>query len=130
MNVEVAKAAHAKRMFEQRATHIGHLPAQILLDLARNEAATRDWRKAAVELLIDKGFPQANHPDLAGLVMEINAERAAKREVEAVVESAIEDEVRPFAVDDEEITSDAAQTGPFRASVTADTIGRDDVVEN
>lgn len=174
-------------MFEQRAEHIGHLPAQILLDLARNEAATREWRKAAVELLIDKGFPQANHPDLTGLVMEIRAERAAKQEVEAVVETAIEEEVAPFDDSNDNelhvaISADGAvrtlnivtgektqngvvvsefteipthrldpdvlpptdmilklaesqgegqqASGPFKASVTADTLGRDDVTEN
>lgn len=176
MNAELVRAAHAQKMFEQRESHIGHLPAQILLDLARNEAATREWRKAAVELLIDKGFPQANHSDLTGLVMEIKAERAAKQEVEAVVETAIEEEVKPFEprviapalteaaaeltnniidsiltanVPESAIQRDAPEApagipthrldpdvlpaetlGPFTASVTADTIGRDDVIEN
>jgi len=70
--------------------HLGHLPGQILLDIARNESAQREWRKAAVELMIDKGFSQAKHPELQSFVAEIAAERAGRVEVEALVESAIE----------------------------------------
>lgn len=68
-------------------------PACTLLDIARNESASVEWRKAATELLIDSGAPQANHPELRALVFEIRAERAAKKEVIAIVESAHEQEV-------------------------------------
>ncbi len=63
-------------------------PASTLLDIARNESASVEWRKAATELLMDNGHPQANHPELRAHVLEIKAERAAKKEVVAIVESA------------------------------------------
>ena len=93
MNDELARKSHAEELFAQRAVHLGGLPSAILLDLARNEAAPREWRKAAVELLLDKGYRQANHPELMAVVMEIKAERAARVEVEAVVETAVEEDM-------------------------------------
>ena len=68
-------------------------PAGTLLSIARNESASAEWRKAATELLIDSGAQQANHPELRALVFEIRAERAAKKEVIAIVETANEQEV-------------------------------------
>lgn len=112
MEESVNKRAHAQLMYEQREAHLGNLPPQILLDLARNEAATREWRKAAVQLLLDHNFPQAAHPDLATLVMEINNEHTAKHDVQAVVESAIEEEL------------------PFAASVTTRSLVHDDIIDN
>lgn len=112
MEESVNKRAHAQLMYEQREAHLGNLPPQILLDLARNEAATREWRKAAVQLLLDHNFSQAAHPDLATLVMEINNEHTAKHDVQAVVESAIEEEL------------------PFAASVTTRSLVHDDIIDN
>jgi hypothetical protein len=71
------------------------LPANILLDLARNESATREWRKAATRLLRNKGYRQANHPDLFWFVHEIEEEEKAEHEVIAVVEAAAEQELPP-----------------------------------
>lgn len=70
-----------------------HLPGQILRDLARNESASREWRKAAVALMIEKGYPEVWHPDLLLLMAEVKAELEAKDEVAAVVEGAIEGEL-------------------------------------
>jgi hypothetical protein len=92
MNEEIARRALAERLYSQRNDQLGYLPVQILLDLARNEAAPREWRKAAVQLLLDKQATQANHPDLALLVQEIKQEQIAKHDVQAVVESAMEEE--------------------------------------
>lgn len=117
MDEQAAKAAHEQKMFEQREDHLGHLPGHILFDLARNEAAPREWRKAAVELLIDKNYPQAKHPDLALLVLEIKNERTARGEVEAVVESAIEGEISHY-------------TGPFKASFTTRSLVGGDEIDN
>lgn len=66
------------------------LPASILFDVARNDSATFEWRKAAVRLLRKKGYKQANHEELAWLVKEIEKDEQAEKEVIAVVESAIE----------------------------------------
>lgn len=68
--------------------YIRHLPGDALLSIARNDSANRDYRRAAVELLIDGKHPQAKHPELAITVSEIMAERAAKGEVVALVEEA------------------------------------------
>lgn len=70
-----------------------HLPGQILRDLARNDSAQHSWRKAAVQLMLEKGYPEASHPDLVWLVQEVKAEMDVKQEVEAIVESAIEQEL-------------------------------------
>ena len=70
--------------------HILHLTGEVLRDLARNESASREMRKAAVEILMDKNHPFAGHPELRLYVLEIQAEREAKKEVEAQVEAQIE----------------------------------------
>jgi hypothetical protein len=103
----------AQLLFEQREAQIGHLPAQILLDLARNEAAPREWRKAATQFLMDGNHPQAHHVDLVSLVMEINAEHQAKDEVQTIVESATEESFPAL-----------------RASVTTASLQRDDAINN
>lgn len=125
------------KLFEQRQDQFGHLPAQILFDLARNEAATREWRKAAVEFLLDRNATQASHPELAALVMEIKAERVAKREVEAVVESAVEGELETeFHVPSVPATlpPHSGETlkvaGPFSASITTASLTGDDEISN
>lgn len=110
------KRVHADKMFDQREEQLGHFPAQILLDLARNEAASHEWRKAAVQLLLDKNYPQANHPDLAVLMLEIRSEGTAKDDVESVVESAIEGEI--------------VNHGAPSASVTTKSLQGDEVVNN
>lgn len=69
------------------------LPAFILFDIARNESATEEWRKAAVKILRKKGYKQAQHPELVFIVRELEKEELAEKEVIAVVESAIEDEL-------------------------------------
>jgi len=69
------------------------LPAHILFDIARNESATAEWRKAAVKLLRKKGYRQAQHPELVFIVRELEKEEQAEKEVIAVVESAIEEEL-------------------------------------
>ena len=66
------------------------LPASILLDVARNESASYEWRKAAVRLMRKKGYKQAEHPELILFVREIEKDEQAEQEVIAVVESAIE----------------------------------------
>jgi hypothetical protein len=68
------------------------LPANILFDIARNESASEEWRKAAVKLLRKKGYKQAQHPELAFIVRELEKEELAEKEVIAVVESAVEEE--------------------------------------
>lgn len=70
---------------------VSKLPAQVLFDLARNESASKEYRKAAVRLLIDGGHRQAEHPELRELVLEIKAEKTAEHEVLEIAARAIEE---------------------------------------
>lgn len=99
---------------------IQEMPGQVLFSLARNESASPEFRKAATEILLDRGFPQANHPELVLIVHDIRKEREARHEVEAIVESAIEGE----------IPATAPAPSPFRASVTTATMQLDTIVQN
>jgi hypothetical protein len=116
MNEAIYKAAHAEYTFSQRDAHLGHLPGPILRDIARNESAPREWRKAAIELMLDKHCPEVNHPDLLSLLLEVKAHREAKDEVQSLVESQIEQPLED------------APTGPFKASFTTQSQTKDDVV--
>jgi hypothetical protein len=95
---------------------ISHLPAEILLSLARNESGLPEFRKAAVKILIEKNYPQARHPELALIAAEIRKEKEAEGEVESIVEAAIEQPI-PHA-------------NQFRASVTTKTMQTEPVVRN
>ena len=138
MNDAIYKAAVAKQQFADRCDHLGHLPSYILRDLARNDAAPREWRKAAIELMLDKGYKEVNHPDLLGLLVEVQHQREAKEEVQAIVESAIEGPLEDHAVTIQEIQDFAAALpkpepipeppGPFKASFTTQSQNQDDVV--
>lgn len=101
---------------------IQEMPGQVLFSLARNESATPEFRKAATAILLDKGFPQAHHPDLVLIVLDIQKEREARHEVEAIVESAIEGEIPSAAV--------VPAPTPFRASVTTASMQLDTIVQN
>lgn len=99
---------------EFRDVSLAHLTNEILRDLARNESSQHAWRKAAVEFLLDRKSPYAQHPDLNNLLQAIKTERVAamehaiaKDEVQAVVEAAIE---APL--------DEIPQPGPFVASFT------------
>jgi len=66
--------------------HLRHLSLEVLRDLARNESALSDWRKAAIEFLLERsGWNERGArqyvelPELLELVLEINRERGAVR---------------------------------------------------
>ncbi len=93
---------------------LANQPEFVLLSIARNQSASPEYRKAAVEHLIEKGYErEVNHPDLTMLVVQVKREREAKDEVQAIVESAVE-----------------APLEPMRASVTTATMYADEVVED
>lgn len=66
------------------------LTPEVLRDIARNDSASRSWKKAAIKFLMDRNHRFQHHPDLRELREEIIEEQEAEREVQAVVESAIE----------------------------------------
>jgi hypothetical protein len=106
------------------------LPANVLLDIARNESASREWRKAATKLLLEGGRKEARHIELAWFVKEIEQEAAAEKDVVAVVESAIEEELpskgtavvyptvvrEPFTIDPEDSDPCVGDPAPFPLS--------------
>ena len=54
--------------------HLKTFPDSVLRDLARNESAPRDYRKFAVELLVNRRSAFAKHPDLREFVAELEVE--------------------------------------------------------
>jgi hypothetical protein len=60
--------------FDDHYQHLNHLPDSTLRDLARNDAAPRDYRKFAVELLWVRKSPYVKHTDLREFVQELEAE--------------------------------------------------------
>lgn len=72
---------------------IAHLAESNLFDLARNDSASLEFRKAAVSIMLDKGYKKAFHPELGLILADIKKERDARGEVESIVEAAIESEI-------------------------------------
>lgn len=55
---------------------LAHLPAQILYELARNEAAQLKARVAAVELLLESNDRRVHLPDIEALVIAVRSNQA------------------------------------------------------
>jgi hypothetical protein len=70
------------------------LTAEVLRDIARNEANSWEWRKAAVRFLINQNHKYAGMEYLRELVSEINSESEAEQEVRDIVESAVEEPLK------------------------------------
>lgn len=129
---------HAEKMFNQREAQIGHLPGHILRDLARNPGAPLEWRKAAVELMLDKGYPEVSHPDLSALLADVQAHKhavevhqEAKIEVQSLVESQIEaplDEAPKPPKPAKPPKPPKETPGPFKASFTTTSQTQDELV--
>jgi hypothetical protein len=54
--------------------HLRTLTAEVLRDIARNSSCPHQYRLAAVEALVGRRSPYTAHPDLIGLVAELNDE--------------------------------------------------------
>lgn len=79
--------------YQSPSEQIAHLAERNLFDIARNDSSIPEFRKAAVQILREKGYASANHPTLAPLLVELQKESEAKSEVESIVEAAIESEI-------------------------------------
>jgi hypothetical protein len=98
--------------WEDRYEQLGHLEESQLLHLARNEAASVEYRYTAVEIMLKKGFQAVNHPDLVGLKAQIS------------------DKSEPVEVEHEsEIAPVGEESGPLKASVTTETLFSDNNVQ-
>lgn len=60
--------------WEYNSAAIREYPDHVLLDIARNDAAQHDYRKLAVEVLVNRKSPKIKHPDLAPFVHELQIE--------------------------------------------------------
>lgn len=89
---------------------ISHLPGQILFDIARNDSAIPEYRNAAVEILVEKKYPQADNPELAAIVAIVKERLKAKADVTDIVETAIEQPLPDIS------------PSVFKASVTTETL--------
>lgn len=67
------------------------LTTEVLRDIARNESASKAWRKAAVKFLVQRNSSYIWHPDCILIAAEIKEEQEAEKEVKAIVESAVEE---------------------------------------
>ena len=61
-------------LWDDRNEQLGMLPDAALFDLARNEAAEHRYRLFAVEILMGRKSKRILHPELRGLVHELNIE--------------------------------------------------------
>jgi hypothetical protein len=102
--------------WEDRFEQLGHLEESQLLHLARNEAASVEYRLTAVEIMLKKGHNSVNHPDLVSLKRQIT-DKSEPIEVEHESEIAHVE------------TSEEDNSGPFKASVTTETLFSDDNVQ-
>lgn len=97
------RRVNAEKLYNDREDQLRGLSGDVLRDLARNESAEWRWRKAAVKLMLDKKFPQVNHPDLKDLVRDVQQDIDAHNEVESVVETAIEGQIPSHESKDESL---------------------------
>jgi hypothetical protein len=102
-------------VWTQRREQFSALPESILFDLARNESAEYRMRKFAVTLMLEKGYKKAHHPEIFPILAAVqndSKERAedqkAKREVEEILETALEESIEDI--------------GPHKASFTTATM--------
>lgn len=60
--------------FNDHNAHLKAFPPEVLRDIARNDAADRQYRKAAFEILFSRKHPYAKHPDFRYLAQELEIE--------------------------------------------------------
>ncbi len=98
-------------MFTER-----HLPAPILLALAKNDSTPADIRREIVELMIERDFAEVNDPELRFLVAEIRQQRDLKKELHEMIEAAVEDHI-------EQKPEESSLNGSLQAGFTTKNIG-------
>ena len=99
----------SRDILDDSFAHLKDFPEHVLLDIARNGAAMPQYRIAAVEIMMRNGFPKASHPDLVGLVQQLEIEMDG---IQMVFDSPIK----------------VAGPGPLTCSVTTATMTTQDIV--
>jgi hypothetical protein len=87
--------------------HLKSLPDHVLRDIARNDCAEFDYRKQAVEVLVVRKSPLANHPEL--------------REFRDVLDAELDGLQFEYPAESEFIPK-TVTAGPLTASVTTKTM--------
>lgn len=103
---------------------IDHLPGDVLLSIATNDATPSRNKRAAVELMLEHEYAQAASPFIAHIVAEVKADLVAKTEVTEIVEQAAE---KPLPVKAVEKPKDKPSAS--KAAVTTQTIAESVKVE-
>lgn len=101
-------------MFTER-----HLPAQILLALAKNDSTPADVRREIIELMIERDFKEVNDIELRFLVAEIKQQKNLKQEIHEMIEAAVDDHLE----ETEQKSESSLSEQPFQAGFTTKNIG-------
>ena len=148
MHASVQKDNMKSRQTERE--QIENMPSSVLFDLARNESARWEARKAATTLLVDRADPRTKHVELAVLVQQIAQEVIGgtqslpeQREFEwkptchlppetwsalsKASEAEFDTALHSSPPVDPHIADPASNTGPFHASVTTKTMFQEEV---
>lgn len=127
--------------YEDRARNFGHFPELQLFQMASNDSARLEYRRYAVELLLEKGYKSANKPELAALRAEVLKARADAGDP-IVPEKASDDRENAAAarllrldesLADGQVLNNAAQAeyGALKASVTTASLSQEpEVLQN
>lgn len=93
--------------FGKDFSHLRAFPDHVLLDIARNGSAQREYRLLSVEILQGRKSPKIKHPDIQDLVHELDIEL------------------------DGIVFENPAPSGALKASVTTKTMAEDfEVIDN
>jgi hypothetical protein len=108
--------------WEDRYEQFDSLGESQLLHLARNESASVAFRAMAVEIMLKKGYSSVNHPELAGFLAELSP-KIVIEELEHEPELDLGTEpITPIS------THFEPESGPFKASVTTESLQKPEVV--
>ena len=104
------------------STHeqLAHLPGDILLSLALNTSAEPRGRKAAVEIMLERNYKQANHPELKPILDDVLADQAAREEIVDAVEQAIEQPIEEAEESDNPALTASVTTSNLSAPAVED----------
>lgn len=127
------------------------MPHELLRDLGRNGSARKEFRAAAISRLRELHHPYAEHPELRDFIhpsgqdyarptgssgQPLTDDEILDRLIDGVpveVEPEIHNPVELVGIDDDALRNDVGEplpvdvdTGPFKASVTTDTLLREE----
>ena len=103
--------------FGDRERNFGHLPETHLFHIAANDSAMPEYRRYAVELMLEKGYKSADKPELAAIRESVLKARAAAG-----------DPIVPLPA---EASEKAAEFRAFQSSITTASLSQEpEVIDN